>query len=175
MSFYFIRDNTLVSASQPPAGAQPIAQLGETLLPPIVTELHHSLHAWGKLGKRPGLLTADRTWATTEGTLVVSFAEGETPYPLLHIGMAREIATWLVLLDKWMETFVVIARARTVWTSHELAGAMTFVNSAYLPKSLVIQSPNNWKRVAQALALVVADKPLEGETKNRHWEKQMAT
>ena len=172
MPFYFIRDQHLVSADQPPAGAQPLAQLSAILLPPIVTELHRSLQAWGTLGKRPGLLTADRTWATPAGTLVIRFAEGQEPYPLLHVGMALDIASWLVLLDKWMDTFVMMARARTVWTSNELAGAMIFVNPMWLPKALVAQPPNNWLRVVQALAVAIADGPMQGKPANRHWQNK---
>jgi hypothetical protein len=81
---------------------------------------------------------------------------------MLHVGMAPDMATWFVLLDKWMETFVVIARARTVWTPNELASAMTFVNPMWLPKSLLAQPPNNWVRVVRALAVAVSDGPLQG-------------
>jgi hypothetical protein len=172
MPYSYVRDHTLVAASRPPAGAQPLAQLGTSLLPPIVTELHRSLQAWGRLEKRPGLLTADRTWATTDGTLVVHFEAGQAPYPLLHVGMAPDMATWFVLLDKWMETYVVVARARTVWTPNELASAMIFVNPVYLPKGLVAQPPNNWERVVRALAVAIADGPMQGEPTNRHWQRQ---
>ncbi|MCC6453649.1 MAG: hypothetical protein IT328_01775 [Caldilineaceae bacterium] len=175
MPNYFIRDHALVSTDQPPAGAQPLAQLGASLLPPIVTELHRSLQAWGTLGKRPGLLTAERTWATPDGTLIVYFEAGEAPYPLLHVGMALDIASWLVLLDKWMDTFVIVARARTVWTPNELAGAMIFVNPMWLPNALVAQPPNNWLRVVQALAVALADGPLRGKpttTPHRQRKKQ---
>jgi hypothetical protein len=162
MPYYFVRDNTLVAAAQPPAGAQRLAHLGKSLMPPIISELHCSLHKWGTLGKRPGLLTADRTWATPEGTLVVYFEEGQAPYPLLHVGMAPDMASWFVLLDKWMETFVVVARARMVWTPAQLASAMTFANPAWLPKALVAQPPNNWQRVVRALAVAVGEGPLQG-------------
>ena len=162
MPYYFVREEQFVAAPQPPVGAQRLAQLGNSLLPPIITELHRSLHKWGVLGKRPGLLTADRVWATPEGTLVVFFEEGQAPYPMLHVGMAPDMATWFVLLDKWMETFVVIAWACTVWTPNELASAMTFVNPMWLPKSLLAQPPNNWVRVVRALAVAVSDGPLQG-------------
>ncbi len=162
MPYYSVREDSLVANAQPPAGAQRLAQLGQSLLPPVITELHRSLHKWGTLGKRPGLLTADRVWATPEGTLVVYFENGQAPYPLLHVGMAPDMATWFVLLDKWMETFVVVARARTVWTPNQLAAAMIFVNPAWLPHSLVAQPPNNWVRVVRALATAIADGPLQG-------------
>jgi hypothetical protein len=134
----------------------------------MVTELHRSLHAWGTLGKRPGLLTADRVWATQDGVLVVYFEEGQAPYPMLHVGMAPDMATWFVLLDKWMETFVVVSRARTVWTPDELAAAMIFVNPMWLPKALAAQPPNNWVRVVRALAVALADGPLAGSPTPSH-------
>ena len=163
MPYYFVREDKLVSAAQPPAGAQLLAQMSKSLHPPIITELHRSLHKWGELGKRPGLLTANRVWATPEGTLVIHFAEGESPLPLMHVGMAPDLASWLVLLDKWMETFVVVARARAVWTPTELISAMTFVNPLWLPQPLVLQPPLNWVRVVRALAAAVADGPLRGQ------------
>jgi hypothetical protein len=160
MPYYFVREHELHATEQPPAGAQRFAQLGQTLQPALITQLHSSLHAWGVLGKRPGLLTQERVWATPDGTLVVHFEAGQSPYPLLHVGMAPDLATWFVLLDKWMETFVVVARARTVWTPNELASAMTFVNPLWMPRPLVAQPPNNWVRVVRALAAAVADSPL---------------
>ena len=164
MPYYFVRDDAFVAANTPPTGAQRIAQLGESLLPAVITELHCSLHKWGELGKRPGLLTPDRVWATPDGQLIVYFEEGQAPYPLLHVGMAPDLATWFVLLDKWMETFVVVARARTVWKPAELAAAMTFANPLWLPKPLLAQPPNNWERVVKTLAVAVADGPLQGAT-----------
>ena len=173
MSFYFIHNHTLITANQPPEGAQPLAQLGSSLLPPIVTELHQNLREWSTLGKRPGAFTADRVWATPTGTLVVDFAPGQAPLPLPLPGNAgRDLAAWLVLLDKWMETFVVIARARTVWTPNELASALIFVNPMWLPPALVAQQPDNWLRVARALAVAVADGPVQGKPTNRHWQRE---
>ncbi len=167
MPYYFVREAHLVATPQPPVGAQRLAQLGNSLLPSVITELHRSLHQWGVLGKRPGLLTIDRVWAIPEGTLVIYFEEGQAPYPMLHVGMAPDMATWFVLLDKWMETFVVIARARAVWTPNELASAMTFVNPVWLPKSLLAQPPNNWVRVVRALAVAISDGPLQSYQANQ--------
>jgi hypothetical protein len=163
MPYYFAQDDKLIATPQPPAGAQRLAYMAGSLLPPTITALHRSLHTWGTLGKRPGLLTADRVWATPDGMLLVYFEEGQAPYPSLHVGMAPDMATWFVLLDKWMETFVVVARARTVWTPSELISAMTFVNPLWLPQPLVLQPPRNWERVVRALASAVADAPLQGE------------
>ncbi len=171
MPYRFVRDQRLYSVDQLPTDAKHIAALGADWLPPLVTELHQSLAAWGALGHRPGPLTADRVWVGSGGTLIVFDPPGQLPLPLLHIGMAPELAAWLVLLDKWMETFVVMARARSVWTHIELAGALTFLNPTYLPAALVAQPPNNWERVARAVAIAVADGPLAGEPSNRHWTR----
>ena len=176
MPYYFVREHELVAADTLPAGAQRLSQLGHALLPPIITELHRSLHQWGVLGKRPGLLTPGRVWATPDGTLIAGFEAGQAPYPLLHVGMAPDMATWFVLLDKWMETFVIVARARTIWTPNELASAMTFVNPLWLHKPLVAQPPNNWVRVVRALATAVADGPRQGTQTptNAHFTKVAA-
>jgi hypothetical protein len=168
MPYRFVQDQHLYSVDELPPDAQPIAELGAAWLPPLVTDLHRNLAAWGALGHRPGALTAERVWIR-QSTLIVFDPPGQHPLPLLHIGMAPELAAWLVLLDKWMETFVVVARARNVWTPEELAGALTFLNPVYLPASLVAQPPNNWARVARAVAIAVADGPLQGEPTNRHW------
>jgi hypothetical protein len=61
-----------------------------------------------------------------------------------------------------METFVIVARARTVWTPAQLASAMIFVNPAWLPNALVAQPPNNWQRVVHALAMAIGEAPLQG-------------
>jgi hypothetical protein len=174
MPYRFVRDQQLVGVEALPQGARPIAELGAALLPPLITDLHRSLAAWSHVGHRPGPLTADRVWVGQDGTLIVFDAPDRQSLPLLHIGMAPELAAWLVLLDKWMETFVVVARARSVWSPPELAGALTFLNPVYLPPALVAQPPNNWERVAQAVAVAVADAPLQGEPNNQHWVQSTA-
>jgi hypothetical protein len=171
MPYRFVRDQRLYSVDALPADAKPIGAVGAEWLPPLVTTLHQSLAAWGALGHRPGPLTAERVWVGSDGTLIVYDPPGKLPLPLLHIGMAPELAAWLVLLDKWMETFVVVARARSVWTHIELAGALTFLTPVYLPATLIAQPPNNWERVARAVAIAVADGPLQGEPTNQHWTR----
>jgi hypothetical protein len=168
MSFYTVREDRLEQTTTPPPEARPLAQVGAALLPPLISDLHQSLRAWAALGKRPGGITADRVWVhPTTGILTLRL--GAPPHDLLHGSLGPDLAAWLVLLDKWMETFVVIARARAVWTPAELAVALPFVTPAWLPPALVAQPPDNWLRVARALAQAVGDKPLHGAPTNRHW------
>jgi hypothetical protein len=154
---------------QPAGSYLPLLGNAERLLPPVVGSLHRHLWAWGRAGLSPGPLVAERVWLGPEGALAIAFADPQEPRPLLQVGIAPELAAWLVLLDKWVETFVVIARARAVWAPSELAGALTFVTPAFLPRRLVQQPPNNWVRVAEALAQAVADGPLAGDSQDRHW------
>ncbi len=170
MSYFFIHDKTVAHTSLPPAGMAPFAQRTEQLLPPLITTLHRNFQAWGALGLSPGPVTADRIWFGVDGNLAFRFNRAAAPASLLQIGQAPELAAWLVLLDKWMETFVVIARARSIWTVGELAAALTFMTPAFLPARLVAQPPDNWTRVAQALAIAVADGPLAGQSADRHWQ-----
>lgn len=168
--FYAIRDHTVFPQPQPPAGLHPITALRSGLLPPVISRLHASLHAWGELGLSPGPITPDRIWCNAEGALAFAFERGAAPPPLSHVGMAQELAAWLVLLDKWMETFVVIARARAVWSVQELAGALTFTSPPFLPAALVYMPPDNWARVAAALAEAVGDGELAGGPHaEQHW------
>ena len=169
--FYAIRDHTVFSQPQPPAGLRPIASLHGELAPPVISQLHESLHAWGELGISPGPITPDRIWCNAEGALAFAFAQGAAPQPLSHVDMAQELAAWFVLLDKWMETFVVIARARAVWSVQELAGALTFTSPPFLPAALVYMPPDNWARVAAALAEAVGDGALAGGPRTeQHWQ-----
>lgn len=154
---------------QPTSSYVPLWGNTERLLPPVVGSLHRHLWAWGQAGLSPGPLAAERVWLGPEGALAIAFTSHEKPKPLLQVGLAPDLAVWLVLLDKWVETFVVIARARAVWSPGDLAAALTFVSPAFLPRRLVQQPPDNWVRVAEALAQAVADGPLVGDSQDRHW------
>ena len=155
---YFEANNgQLVATVTPPAGVAPIATLQQHLLPPQIGELQRSFAAWATSGMSPGLVTPARTWCNADGRLFFIFEGGHTPQPLTHVGLARELAAWLVMLDQWMETFVVVARARSVWRNEELAAALSFMTTAFLPPALATA---NWQRVAGALAHVVAEGPL---------------
>lgn len=169
--YYQVLQGQLRSFPQPAPDLRPIDQVGSNLLPPAIGELHWALRAWGDLGLSPGQIAPARVWVSPAGALAFAFAGGAAPQPLTHVGLARELAAWLVLLDKWMETYVVVARARKVWSVAELGGALTFITPAFLPPALRFQPPDNWERVAQGVALAVLDGPLaEGDHAERHWQ-----
>ncbi|MCX6050758.1 MAG: hypothetical protein NT075_37185 [Chloroflexi bacterium] len=167
MSYFFIQHQKLVTTLQPPAGMEPLLRRTDWLLPPMITNLHRGFQAWGTLGISPAPVTPERVWLTADGEL--AFVGHQRPQPLLAVGLAPDLAAWLVLLDKWMETFVVVARARAIWNVQTLAGALTFMSPTFLPRTLVATPPNNWVRVAQALSIALADRPLRGTPTDRHW------
>jgi len=155
----------------PPAESRPLAQSTALLLPPLITELHRSFRVWQMAGLSPGPVIPERLWIDPAGGLAVRFASGEYPETLYPVGAQAGLAAWLVLLDKWVETFVVIARARSVWDTAELAGALSFTTPSLLPPALIRMAPDNWARVAVALARSVAEGPLPGTHTDKHWGK----
>ena len=52
---------------------------------------------------------------------------------------------------------MVVARARSVWPTGELAAALSFATPAFLPPALLTTGAGHWQRVAQALARVVVE------------------
>ena len=91
--FYVIRDFTVFSMAQPPAGLRPIASWRGELLPPVISRLHESLHAWGELGLSPGPITPDRIWCSTEGALAFAFDDNTPPPPLGHHAVTQQQPT----------------------------------------------------------------------------------
>lgn len=168
-TYYMVRKQRLVQTSAPAVGLRRWETLHDELLPPLVTTLHRSFQAWGEVGYSPGPVTAARVWFSEDGAL--AFAHERPPKPLLQVGLAPDLAAWLVLLDQRMATFVVVSRARAVWSVEQLAAALTFMTPAFLPRELVLQTPGhsagNWVRVAQAVAAAVADGPLRGEPRDQ--------
>jgi hypothetical protein len=169
MVYYFIQNRKLGSALLPPPSYRCLVD-NPQLLPPLITELHRSFQAWGELGYTPGPIVAGRIWFSQDGGLAI--AGQAPPGSLYQVGLAPDLAAWLVLLDKGMDTFVVMARARGVWKTQELAAALPFVTPAFLPPALVTQPPDNWARVAQALAEALIDGPLGGASQDSHWRMQ---
>jgi hypothetical protein len=172
LGYYFIAQQRLCHRQEPPAGAKPLKHNLGLLLPPLISELHSSFHAWGELGYSPGPLSPKRVYFNAQGQIAFYFEDGYRPQSLCQIGIGPDLAAWLVLLDKWMETYVVIARARMTWTLRELASALSFVTPAFLPTTVAAHPPTNWERVALALAIAVADGALQGAPSNHHWQQQ---
>jgi hypothetical protein len=178
--YKMIRDGTLWSTSMPPDSTQNILLASDLLLPPLITDLHRSLRAWSTAGYTPGFIDPARVFINGAGIVAFAFADTESPARLpQNIGAAPDLAGWLILLDKWMETFVVVARARHVWTPAELSAALPFISPVYQPTTLIELAPVNWARVGRAVAEAVADGPLKGSEEgegpeNKHWQKKQA-
>lgn len=172
MSYYFIQDGILRALSSPPLAARPFLAQTDQLLPPRISDLHRSFRQWGEAGYSPGELATNRIWLDGQGNLAFAFAHATMPPHASDRTIARDLAAWLVLLDKWMETFVVVARARSIWTVAQLGAALPFVTPIYLPLALLQQPPDNWQRLVLALASAVVDGPLRGEASDQHWSKQ---
>lgn len=164
-------DAVLRETGAPPAGSKPIGQATAWLLPPQISRLHVSFRAWQKAGLSPGPVIAERLWIDESGGLAVRFRNGRRPEPISPVGAHAGLAAWLVLLDSWVETFVVVARARSLWPTTDLAGALSFTTPSLLPPETIRISPNSWERVAVALAQAVADGPLPDAHTDKHWSE----
>jgi hypothetical protein len=169
MHYLMLDGERVVTHFEPPVGLRPLRANTGQLLPPVVGALHRTFWGWGQAGISPGAIVAERVWFSVDGKLAFATRPDQPPLPLMQVGLAPDLAAWLVLLDKWVETFVVIARARAVWPVGDLASALSFLTPAFLPAALVRQPPDNWARVAEALAVAVADGPLVGHSQDRHW------
>ncbi len=173
--YYLIINGHLSPSARPPASTRPFAEQIPLLLPPQVGFLHEAFRAWGQAGFSPGTLAPPRIWWSPSADDAVDLAfrleANRPPRALSQSDTARDLAAWLVLLDRYVETFVVIARARAVWSPVELSGALSFTTPAFLPAALGHSASGNdgWAQVAAALAAAVADGPLKGQPQNRHW------
>ncbi len=168
--WYSVDDTgALLCHPHPPQGLHPLGQALAELQPSTVGQLHQAFRRWLQAGHAPGPLAPERVWVDGEGRLALRFGLGQRPHALDPLGLGRALAAWLVLLDHFVDTPVVIARARLVWTLDELAEALSFTAPAFLPSALVGPRPSHWDAVAHALAHVVGDGPLGGTaTGERH-------
>ena len=171
MPYIIAEESGFSHHTHPPAGMTRLSNSSKILSPPLTGALHTSFRTWSQLERSPGVLNPDRVWIDDQGRIAFQFVRGAEPQPLNHVAAAPDLAAWLVLLDKWMETYVVVARARTIWNISELGAALPFVAPAYLPPSLIAFPPDNWQRVAYALATALADGPLAGTPHDRHWKQ----
>jgi hypothetical protein len=150
--------------ASPPDGSLPIHQAGMLLDQALVAALCEKMHAWGHAGLSPGAITPQRVHVGLDGALAFEFAERTGPNAVpSNVGSSPDLAGWMVLLDKWVATSVVVSSALTVWSTGELAAALPFVTPAFLPGALVDWPPVNWARVARALADVAASDGVAGE------------
>ncbi|MGL4650436.1 MAG: hypothetical protein ACRC1H_13595 [Caldilineaceae bacterium] len=140
-----------------PTGLVPLVQWQPPSLAAAVESLHLSIRSWSEVRLSPGPMLPTRVFAGADGRVAFGAADEVEPTRLLvNVGPSPDIAGWLVLLAKWVETGAVLESASRVWTPVELAGALPFVTPAFLPAELVALPPDNWVRVARALAGVMA-------------------
>lgn len=104
----------------------------------------------------PGPVIPHRLWIDQDGGIAFRFV-ADAPVAMPVVGAGEALAQWLVLISKWMEIHVVLARARTVWPLAELVGALTFATPSLLPRQLVQFPPDNWEQVARGLAASIAE------------------
>lgn len=170
--YYSVQQGRICKENTIPVGCRPLTEIGANLLPPQITELHRSLRRWHDLNLSIGIVSPRRFWVTADDQLLIHFGGNSSPQTTTFVSNGKELAGWLLLLNHWMETFVVIARARTVWSVSELGAAIPFLSPAYLPQSLLTLTADNWQSLATALATALADGDMAGEPTNRHWQKR---
>ncbi len=159
-TYYFIENGHLESSKRPPVGLMPFTHIDAMVQIPSAEALHRGLHAWDEAGFSPGPITPQSLFlgaGDDVARVALLFADGHGPAPLTTIpGAAKDRAAWLVLLDKTMPTAAVITSATTVWSHGELVTTLPFVTPVFLPAALVRYPPENWERVARALAALAA-------------------
>ena len=156
MWYWYENDGSLTTSLRHPPHSRPIAAAAEWLTPPIVSNLHSHFARWTAARVSPGPVIPHRLWIDQNGTAAFRFPDGE-PASMPEVGAGEALAQWLVLLSKWMEIHVVLARSRTVWPHSLLLGALPFITPSLLPRQLVQFPPDNWEQVARGLAATVAE------------------
>ncbi|MBX3000550.1 MAG: hypothetical protein KF893_18665 [Caldilineaceae bacterium] len=155
--YYFTPSQGITATSAPPKEGRPFRSAVKWIEPATLPQWHRGFQAWGKANRSPGLVTPERIWLAPEGIVAFHFTKGEQPAIQSAVGGHAGLAAWLVLLDKSIETQTVLDSAGAVWPSADLAGALAFTAPALLPASLLTMPPQNWERLARALAHRIAN------------------
>ncbi|MDE0312429.1 MAG: hypothetical protein OXI52_09205 [Caldilineaceae bacterium] len=154
--YWYENNGSLTTSHHHPPLSRPIATAAEWLTPPIVSNLHGHFARWTSAQISPGPVIPQRLWIDRDGRAAFRFADGE-PAAMPVVGAGEALAQWFVLLSKWMEIHVVLARSRTVWPHSQLLGALPFITPSLLPRQLAQFPPDNWEQVARGLAATVAE------------------
>ena len=157
--YWYDKEGNQHGASCHPPHSRPISAAVEWMHPALITDLHSSFAQWTAAKLSTGPVVPHRLWIDQTGLVAVRFS-ADAPAPQPPVGAGEELAQWLVLMAKWMETYVVLARARSVWSLAELAAALPFTSACLLPRTLAQLPPSNWEEVARGLAAIV----IEGAT-----------
>ena len=154
----------LIESRGHPPQSRPIAAGVEWIGPELISDLHRSFARWTEARLSTGPVLPHRLWIDRSGLVAIRFATGAPDRPP-EVGAGEELAQWFVLLSKWMETYVVLARAGAIWSKPALAAALPFLSPCMLPRPLAQLPPDNWEEVARGLAAIVLD---NATTPNQH-------
>lgn len=158
--FYSVQDGKLIRSLGIAQGMMPIAQAQNCLTPSLVKTLHRSFKEWEAVPLSPGPILPQSVFIDTTGALAIHAPTEAGLLPKMsNTGLAQDLAAWLVLLDKWVSTDVVVGSAAEVWSVDALAQALPFITPAFLPRGMMKWPPANSERVARAVARVAAASP----------------
>ena len=115
MWYWYDDDNSLKASPRHPHLSRPIATAAEWLEPPLISDLHNHFARWTSAQVSPGPVIPQRLWINQSGVIAFHFG-ADAPAAIPEVGAGEALAQWFVLLAKWMEIHVVLARARTVWS-----------------------------------------------------------
>lgn len=160
MWYWYDDDNSLKTSPRHPPLSRPIATAAEWLNPPLISLLHSHFARWTSAQVSPGPVIPQRLWIDQGGAIAFHFG-GDAPTAMPEVGAGEDLAHWFVLLAKWMEIHVILARARRVWSLNELVSALPFTTPPLLPRQLVQFPPKNWEEVARGLAAIISEGRME--------------
>ena len=167
MWYWYDDDSSLKTSPCHPPLSRPIATAAEWLNPPLISNLHSQFARWTAAQVSPGPVIPHRLWIDQDGRIAFRFA-ADAPAASHVVGAGEALAHWFVLLSKWMEIHVVLARARNVWSQAELMGALPFTTPSLLPLSLAQFPPDNWEQVARGLAAIITEGRMTPDRKKKH-------